>query len=396
MSNTIYFDHAATTPLDRRVLEEMMPWLTDHHGNASSVHQVGQTAKVALEEARESVAAILNVKPSEVIFTSGGTESNNAAIKGLFFAAISQDKNRTEIVTSEAEHNAVRQTAEALKKEHGATVVSLRPGRDGRIDPQQVAETISEHTALVSIMHVNNELGAVNPIGEIAKACREMGVPFHSDCVQSAGKIPLDLGHAGPDLASLSAHKFYGPKGTGVLVVREGVDWVPWMHGGSQERGRRGGTSNVPGIVGLQKALELAREQMDADHAHCQALRTRVLEQLDQRLPGQYQLNTPSEAAIPHILNLRFNPSPDQTFDGEMLLLNLDIEEVCVSNGSACTSGAVEPSHVLTAIGLESTLANASVRISFGRGNRPEEADQFVEKLERVLKRMSTLNQSTT
>lgn len=396
MQNPIYFDHAATTPLDRRVLEEMMPWLTDHFGNASSVHQAGQTAKVALEEARESVADILNVKPSEVIFTSGGTESNNAAIKGLFFAAKNQETtNRTEIITSEAEHNAVRQTAEALKA-HGATVIFLQPDSFGRISPKQVSDAIGEHTALVSIMHVNNELGSVNPIEEIAGVCHEKGVPFHSDCVQSAGKIPLDLGRAGPDLASLSGHKFYGPKGTGVLVVREGVDWASWMHGGSQERGRRGGTSNVLGIVGLRKALEIAQEQMDADHAHCQALRTRVLEKLDQKLPGQYQLNTPPERVIPHILNLRFNPSPGQTFDGEMLLLNLDIEGVCVSNGSACTSGAVEPSHVLTAIGLESTLANASVRISFGRGNRPEEADLFVEKLERVLKRMSTLNQPIT
>jgi len=389
MQKPIYFDHASTTPLDKRVLEEMYPWLTTHFGNANSIHQIGQTAKVALEEARESIAALLHVKPSEVIFTSGGTESNNAAIKGLFQAR----EGKMHLITSQAEHKAVGEPVTALEA-FGAHPVRLRPDSGGRIDPQQVAERIDGQTALVSIMHVNNELGTVNPVAEIADVCRERGVPFHSDCVQSIGKVPVRLDRIGADLVSISGHKFYGPKGTGVLIVREGTPWVPWIQGGSQERGRRGGTANVAGAVGLRKALELAVGGMEASHAHCTMLGGHLLARLEEKMPGRFALNTPPGDVVPHILNIRFNPSGQSSFDGEMLLLNLDIEGICVSNGSACTSGAVEPSHVLMAIGLESNLANSSVRISFGRENTREEVDLFVEKLERVLNRMFTLNQS--
>ncbi|MFP8488948.1 cysteine desulfurase family protein [Gracilimonas sp. Q87] len=380
---TVYFDHAATTPMDERVLEAMMPYLKDNYGNANSAHHLGQKTKVVVEDAREKVAAMIGAEPSEIVFTSGGTESDNAVIKGVL--AVSGDKN--EVVTSEIEHHAVLHTVE-MEKMRGIKPVFARPDETGMITASAVRETITEKTALVSLMHVNNEIGSINPLKEIAEVCNEFDVPFHSDTVQSLGKLPVNVKDLGVDFLCGSAHKIYGPKGTGIMYVKNGARWVPWMIGGSQERRRRGGTLNVPGIVGFTKALELAVDEMEAHIAQFKKLRSLLLDQLKDKLSVDVTVNGPQKDGVPHIINLSFSNDDDKHIDGEMLLLNLDIEGICVSNGSACTSGAVEPSHVLAGIGIEPNLANSSIRVSLGKQNTEEDIFYFVEKLNAVLSRM--------
>jgi cysteine desulfurase len=380
---TVYFDNAATTPLDDRVLDAMLPYLKENYGNANSPHHLGQKSKVVVEECRQKVAELIGAEPSEVIFTSGGTESDNAVIKGVL--AISGDKK--EVITSEIEHHAVLHTVE-LAKMQGIKPVFAKPKECGTITPQAVEEVITDKTALVSLMHVNNEIGTINPLKEIAEVCKKHNVPVHSDTVQSLGKIPLNVKDLGIDFLSGSAHKINGPKGTGIMYVKNGSRWIPWMNGGSQERRRRGGTLNVPGIVGFAKALELAVSEMENHQQHFKKLRTLLLQELDSKKDFRYHINGPQEHGVPHILNLSFSDDQHQFIDGEMLLQNLDIEGICVSNGSACTSGAVEPSHVLDGIGLETQLANSSIRISFGKQNTEEEVRYFVEKLDTVLNRM--------
>lgn len=381
----IYFDNAATTPVDERVMDAMVPYFTKNYGNANSAHQFGRDCKVAIEDARELVAKLLGAEPSEIIFTSGGTESDNAIIKGVFEALSRAGK--TEIITSPIEHHAVIHPAEALKRQ-GASIIYLQPNRDGVITADQVKEAISDKTAIVSLMQVNNEIGSINPIKEIAEVCREHGVPFHSDTVQSVGKIPVNVKELGLNALSISAHKIYGPKGIGVLYVKNGTPWIPWLQGGSQERRRRGGTSNVAGIVGLVKAMELCVGHMQEFQTHFQQLRKAVLDGLEDRFSDRYTLNGPAEGGVPHILNVGFKSPDEKGLDGEMLLLNLDIEGICVSNGSACTSGAMEPSHVLKGIGLNDEIGNASIRISFGKHNTLEQVDFFLEKLDAILNRM--------
>jgi cysteine desulfurase len=261
----------------------------------------------------------------------------------------------------------------------------------GTITADAVKEVITENTALVSIMQVNNEIGTINPLKEIAEVCAEHNVPLHSDTVQSLGKIPLDVKELGIDFLSGSAHKIYGPKGTGIMYVKNGSRWIPWMNGGSQERRRRGGTLNVPGIVGFAKALELAINEMDEHQKHFKNLRSLLLKEMDEKLDFKYNVNGPQGNGVPHILNLSFSDNDGKFIDGEMLLLNLDIEGICVSNGSACTSGAVEPSHVLNGIGMDEGLAKSSIRVSFGKQNTEEDVHYFVEKLDTVLKRMFSL-----
>lgn len=386
---TIYFDHAATTPVDEQVLDAMLPFFKTEYGNADSIHQLGQRAKVALEDARESVARMINAEPSEIIFTCGGTESNNAVIKGVFEVS----GNKKEIISSRIEHHAVFHTIECTKRQGGKPVY-LAPDQNGIITPEQVKNAINEKTALVSLMHVNNELGTINPIKEIAEVCRENGVLFHSDTVQSAGKIPVDVKDLGIDFLSISGHKIYGPKGTGVMYVKNGSPWVPWMTGGSQERRRRGGTSNIPGIVGLAKALEITTARMEDYRSHFIKLRKHLLHKMDQVFGNRYQINGPAHGGVPHIINLGIKHTGESKLDGEMLLLNLDIEGICVSNGSACTSGAVEPSHVLTGIGLDEDIADSSIRVSFGKDNTIQEVDRFVEVLQGVLDRMMVVARS--
>lgn len=378
---TVYFDHAATTPLDPRVLEAMKPYFCEEFGNANSTHQLGNNAKVAVEEARETVAEHIGAEPAEIIFTSGGTESDNAAIKGVVEAT-----GGKEVITSPIEHHAVLHSVESLKR-YGVKPVYLQPDERGVVSAEKVAETLSDETALVTLMHVNNEIGSVNPLCDIAEVCKEHGVPFHSDTVQSVGKLPVDVNEQGIDLLSISGHKIYGPKGVGVLYVRYGTPWLPWQHGGSQERRRRGGTLNVPGIVGLARALDLAVERRKQEQKKFHTLRARLIQGIREKFPDAHRINGDIENGVPHILNISF-AAGGQGLDGEMLLLNLDMEGICVSGGSACTSGAVEPSHVLSGIGLEDKVANSSVRISMGKDNTEEEIDYLLEKLETVVHRM--------
>ncbi len=380
--SSIYFDHAATTPVDRRVLDEILPYFTDKFGNASSAHQLGRDTKVAIEDARELIAELIGAEPSEIIFTSGGTESDNAAIKGVVNAT-----RKKEIITSPIEHHAVIHPAESLKMS-GCRVTYLEPDTKGMITAAQVAEAITEETAIVSLMHVNNEIGTILPIKEIAEVCKEKKIPFHSDTVQSVGKLPVNVKELGVDLLSISAHKIYGPKGVGILYVRNGTPWIPWLQGGSQERRRRGGTSNVAGIVGMAKALELSINEMDENLAHFSKLKTALIDGLEANFKGRYQINGNIDNSVPNIVNVCFKTADGKGLDGEMLLLNLDIEGICVSNGSACTSGAVEPSHVLKGIGLSDQLANSSIRISFGKSNNTEQVQYFLKKLDGVLNRM--------
>lgn len=381
----VYFDNAATTPVDPAVLDAMIPYYSKYYGNANSAHQFGRNCKVAIEDAREKVAELIGAEPSEIIFTSGGTESDNAALKGVFSAL--GPAGKTEIITSPIEHHAVMHPAEALKRQ-GATVTYLQPDQNGMMTAGQVRDAISEKTAIVSLMHVNNEIGTINPVKEIAGVCRENNVPFHSDTVQSVGKIPVNVKDLGLNLLSISAHKIYGPKGVGVLYVKNGTPWVPSIQGGSQERRRRGGTSNVPGIVGLVKALELSMEQMDENAEKFKRLRKTMLDGLQKQFSDRITINGPETGGVPHILNIGFKSNSEQGLDGEMLLLNLDIEGICVSNGSACTSGAMEPSHVLSGIGLDDAIGNSSIRISFGKQNSEKQIHYFIDKLEGILERM--------
>lgn len=382
----IYFDNAATTPLDPLVLEEMMPYLSDSFANANSAHQKGREAKVAVERARDTIADLIGADPSEIVFTSGGTESDNAIIQGVF--ATGHRKGKNKILSSPLEHHAVLHTVECTKL-HGGEPHYLTPDSSGMITADQVAKAIDDRTALVALMHVNNEIGTILPIQEIAMACHERGVAFFSDSVQSIGKLPVDAHESEADFLSMSAHKIYGPKGIGFMYIRQNSSWIPWLHGGSQERRRRGGTLNVPGIVGMAKALELSVENMASFQTQAAKLRAHLVAKLESTLPGQYQINGSITNGVSHIVNLSFFSKEGRGVDGEMLLLNLDIENICVSNGSACTSGAVEPSHVLLGIGLSPEKATSSIRVSFGKHNTTEQIDYFMEKLPQILKRMT-------
>jgi cysteine desulfurase len=388
---SVYLDHAATTPLDEAVLEAMLPYLREHYGNASSVHALGRRARFAVEDARERVADVLGAEPGEIVFTSGGTEADNAALRGVL---TSPNRRGPGLVTSAVEHEAVLQPAHALDAEgHPVTVLSPQPS--GAVTADQVADAIADEpnggTGLVSLMFVNNELGTLNPIRGIADVCRERGVPFHTDAVQAAGLYPLDVNDFGVDLLSLSAHKVYGPKGVGVLYVRAGTPFEPLVRGGSQERKRRGGTENVAAIVGLAEALEQAQASAEAERARSRALRDRLASAIREAFGDGVRFNTPlGEDGVdttPHILNVSFPPVSGRTVDGEMLLLGLDLAGVHASSGSACTSGAVEPSHVLRALGVPRETANATVRLSLGRGTTEADVDLAAEHLAAVVGR---------
>lgn len=383
----VYLDHAATTPLAPAVLDEMKPYLTEHYGNASSVHQMGRQARVTIEEARERVADCLGATSGEIVFTSGGTEADNLALKGVLTAA-SDAGTSAGLITSAAEHEAVLRPAERLS-ERGHPVRILSPGSSGAVSAEQVKDAIDERTALVSLMLVNNEIGTRTDISAIADVCAEHDVLLHCDAVQAAGLLPIDVEELGVDLLSLSGHKFYGPKGVGVLFVRNGVDLGPLVEGGSQERDRRGGTENVPGIVGLAEALERAVDDAQERRARLSRLQRRLIDGLDDAVPGDYVLNTRVEEAsvAPHVVNVAFPPE-DEPLDGEMLILNLDMEGVLVSAGSACTSGALEPSHVLTALGLDRETASAAVRFSLGAKTTADDIDYALDTLRTTLERM--------
>jgi len=386
---TVYLDHAATTPLAPEVLDEMKPYLTEHYGNASSVHQLGRQARVTVEEARERVAACLGAEPSEIVFTSGGTEADNLAVKGVLSGA-SDDGEPAELITSAAEHEAVLRPAERLK-ENGHPVQILTPEAHGAVTPEQVDAAISDRTVLVSLMHANNETGVRTDVAAVAEVCDAHDVLLHCDAVQTAGLFEIDVDDLGVDLLSVSGHKFRGPKGVGALFVRGGVELGPLVEGGSQERDRRGGTENVPAVVGLAEALERAVDAAADRRERLSRLQRRLVEGLDEAVPGgEYVLNTPVEEApvAPHVVNVAFPPNGGDPIDGEMLILNLDMEGVLVSAGSACTSGALEPSHVLTALGLEQETASAAVRFSMGTKTTAEDIEYALDKLHDTLGRM--------
>ena len=379
----IYLDHAATTPIDPRVFEAMLPFLKEHFGNASSVHALGRKARFAVEESRERIAAALGAEPGEIVFTSGGTESDNAALHGLC------REGRRGVVTSTVEHEAVLRTAERLAAQ-GEPVRFLEPEPTGAVPPERVSEAITEETRLVSIMHANNELGTLTDVPAMASECRARGVLFHTDAVQTAGLFRLSVDDLGVDALSLSAHKFYGPKGVGALYVRGGTDFRAFVESGAQERRRRAGTENVAAIVGMAEALALAHAEAEHRLSHLTDLRKRLVRNLMEAFGDRIILNTPLGrfASAPHIVNLAFPPREGRPFDGEMLLLNLDMEGICASSGSACTSGAVAPSHVLLALGQAPETASAALRLSMGKDNTFEEIDRVVEALVRIVRRM--------
>ena len=381
-----YLDHAATTPLREEALAAMLPWLRDQHGNPSSLHGAGRRARVAVERARDRVAAVLQCEPGEVVFTSGGTEADNAALRGTLTGGALRQTRRPGLVTSAAEHQAVLDTARALESD-GHSITVLKPEPDGALSPAALADAVGETTGLVSAMLVNNEVGSVNPVAALADVARQRGALMHTDAVQAAGVLPLGVDALGVDLLSLSAHKVGGPKGVGALFVRAGTPFGPVQTGGSQERTRRGGTENVAGVVGFAEALALAEAEREGHVAALQTLRADLRARLAAALGGRVVESSPPDGA-PHILNVSVRPGPGGPLDGEMLLAALDLEGVAASAGSACTSGALEPSHVLLALGLPRETAGATVRFSFGRGTTPADVEHAASALARIVARL--------
>ena len=387
-ADVVYLDHAATTPLDPDVLRAMMPYLSGEYGNPSSVYGLGQATHAALDSARSTIAAVLNATPAELVFLGGATESANLAISGVAWAARQRDPAGPwpHIVTTAVEHSAVLETARWLQQlGFGLTIVPC--DAEGIVAPTAVAEAIRDETCLVSVMLANNEVGSIQDIPAIAAICQERGVPLHCDATQAAGSLPLDVDELGVDLLTLSAHKFYGPKGVGLLYVRVGTDVAWQQRGGGQEGGRRGGTENVAGIVGMAVALERAERFRPAYAAHCAALRDRLLAGLRHRLP-EIVLNgpPPGPRRLPNNLNVVL-----PGVQGETVLLALDMEGVAASAGSACTVGRNEPSHVLEAMGLSDADTRTSVRFTVGRGNTVEQIDEAVDAVAGVVEQTRTL-----
>ncbi|HEY7125473.1 MAG TPA: cysteine desulfurase NifS [Ktedonobacterales bacterium] len=377
----IYLDHAATTATDPRVVEAMLPYFSQHYGNASSIYTLGRSAHKALDEARETIAAILGCRPTELIFTGGGSESDNLAIKGV--AQASQKKGNHSI-TSSIEHHAVLHACQYLEK-FGSQVTYLPVDQYGRVNPADVEQAITGQTVLVSIMYANNEVGTIQPISEIAQICRARRVPVHTDAVQAGGALDLNVNRLGVDLLSLSAHKFYGPKGVGLLYVRQGTRILPQLQGGSQERNRRAGTENVPGIVGMAEALRLAYAELEQTNAHLCNLRDQLIARL-MTLPGAHLTGHPTER-LPNNASFCF-----ERIEGESVLLNLDMLGIAASSGSACTSASLDPSHVLVAMGIPVELAHGSLRLTLGKENTQEDIDTICEALPGILEQLRALS----
>jgi cysteine desulfurase len=378
----IYLDYNATTPIDERVLSAMLPYLKEEFGNPSSIYSLAQWARRAVEEAREKLAKLLNADPKEIIFTSGGTESDNFAIKGIAYA--NQDKGK-HIITSQIEHHAVLNTCKFLEKQ-GFHITYLPVDRYGVVDLDALEKSITSQTILISIMFANNEVGTIQPIKKIGEIAKRHGVYFHTDAVQAVGKIPIDVKELGIDLLSLSAHKFYGPKGVGALYLRKGVKISSFIQGGEQERGRRGGTENVAGIVGLGKAAEIAQEEMAEEEKRVRALRDELERRLLERIP-EVVLNGHPQNRLYNTLSICV-----KYVEGESMLLNLDREGICASSGSACTSGSLEPSHVLLAMGVPPEIAHGSLRFSLGKFNREEDVERVSEVLPSIVEELRKIS----
>lgn len=378
----VYLDNAATTALSPKVLEKMMPYLTDIYGNASSPHSFGQTARIGVEHAREQVARAINADPSEIVFTGCGTESDNTV---LFGVAERYAKKGDHIITTNAEHHAILHSCAALEKK-GIKVTYLPVDKDGLVTPEQVRDAITDKTILVSVMFANNEVGTIMPIPEIAAVCHEKGVLFHTDAVQAAGHIPIDVKAMGIDMLSVSGHKFHGPKGVGVLYERKGIRLPSYIIGGEQEKGRRAGTENVAGIVGLGEALELAVTNMSETSARMTRMRDRLIEGIEATIP-EVKLNGHRTKRLPNNVNFSI-----KYIEGESILLMLDMAGIAASSGSACTSGSLDPSHVLLALGLTHEVAHGSVRMTLGDDTTDEDIDYVLETLPKVAHRLRAMS----
>ena len=378
----VYADNAATTALSEEALLEMERGLKEIYGNPSSLHFKGREAEAALKEAREKVASAVGAEPSEIYFTSGGSESDNWAIKGA--AKLGAAKGKRHLITTAFEHHAVLHTMQSLEKE-GFEVTYLPVHENGIVRPEEVLNSIREDTALVSVMYANNEIGTIQPIKEIGRICREKGVLFHTDAVQAVGHIPVDVRSDNTDMMSVSGHKFHGPKGTGFLYVRKGIRLPNLIEGGGQEQRRRAGTENLAGIMGMSEALRIAVRDMDEHMERVSAMRDRLISEIE-KIP-RVRLNGDRERRLPGNINFCFDG-----IEGESLLLSLDLEGICASSGSACTSGSLEPSHVLLAIGIPKEVAHGSLRLSIDAVNTDEEIDYITEKLPPIVGRLRDMS----
>lgn len=380
--NNVYLDNSATTKMDSQVLEAMMPYLTENYGNPSSIYKIGREARKAVEDAREKVAKALNADPNEIYFTSGGSESDNTAIRGIAYA---YKEKGNHIITSKIEHPAVLDTCKQLEKE-GFEVTYVGVDENGILKLDELEKAIKPTTTLITVMFANNEIGTIQPVKEIGEIAKKNNIFFHTDAVQAIGNIRIDVKELNIDSLSLSAHKFYGPKGIGALYVKKGVKFEKFISGGHQERNKRAGTENVAGIVGLGKAIELAYEGMEEKNKRITELRNYYIEQVKERIP-YIKVNGDLEKRLPGNSNISF-----RYIEGEGLLLNLDLKGICASSGSACTSGSLDPSHVLLAIGLPHEIAHGSLRIVIGKDNTKEEIDYVLDCLVEIVGRLREMS----
>ncbi len=382
MDRTIYLDYAATTPVRPEVVEAMLPYYTQYWGNPSSIYACGQEARKGLERARGQIAALIGAREEEIVFTSGGTEADNNAIQGVCFA---NDAKGNHVITSAIEHHAVLETCRFLEK-RGYKVTYLPVDKYGSVDPDAVKKAITPKTVLISIMHANNEVGTIEPIEEISKIAREAGIYFHTDAVQTTGHIPVKVNDLGVDLLALSAHKFYGPKGVGVLYIRKGTKLAQLIHGGEQERGRRASTENVAGTVGLGRAAELAGAELEGEMTRITGLRDKLINGVLRGIPMSY-LNGHPTKRLPNNTNFSF-----EYIEGESVLLNLDHEGICVATGSACTSSSAEPSHVLLNCGLPPLQAHGSIRMSLGKWTEEADIDTVLKVLPPIVDKLRQMS----
>ncbi len=384
-NDIVYLDHAATTAVDPRVVEAMLPYWSERYGNASSVYSHGREARKAMEEARCQIADIMGCQPKEIVFTSCGSESDNLALRGVALARRVQ-KKCNHIITSTVEHHAVLHTCQQLEKYFGFEVTYLPVDEYGRVNPDDVGRAIRDDTALISIMYANNEVGTIQPITEIGQIVRQRRIPFHTDAVQAAGSLNLNVDDLNVDLLSLSAHKFYGPKGVGLLYVRKGTPLQATQTGGGHEGNRRAGTENVAYIVGQAKALTLAYENVAAENARLNHLRNRLIDEITAEIPEVTLSGHPTER-LPNNASLLI-----RYIEGESILLNLDLVSICASSGSACTSGSLEPSHVLTAMGVPHEIAHGSLRLTLGRENTDQDVDYVLQVLPGIVEKLRLMS----
>lgn len=378
----IYFDHAATTPVDPRVLEKMLPYFTQNFGNPNSQHSFGRQTVSAVDDARDAIAACIGAKPSEIYFTSGGTEADNWALRGAAYALAGRGKH---LIVSAVEHPAMIATAKELAKK-GFEVTFAEVDEYGTVDLAKLERAIRPDTTFVGVMTANNEVGTIQPVGEIAALCKAKGCVFFTDAVQAAGAIPLRVKDIGADMLSFSAHKFYGPKGIGALYIRSGLKIEKLITGGHQERNMRGGTTNVPAVVGMAEALRIASENLEENAAYVASLRDRFIRRVQKEIP-YVRCNGHPAHRLPANANFSF-----RYIEGESLLFSLDLKGIAVSSGSACSSGSLEPSHVLLAMGLPEGLAHGSIRFSFGKDNTPEQVDYAVDALKEIVVKLRALS----